>query len=103
MVMDLGWPRWDDFGHEEASWVRKLAQTAIARKSLLRKIRIFFHPLSLGSQGNQEQYLDYPWDRMDALNKEFQPHDIAITYTKPTKTRAEWAWARANANAINPY
>lgn len=96
--MDSGWPQWYDFGHEETSWVRNLAQTARARKSLLRKIRIFYYPVSVG---NGEQDHDYPWDLMDALNNEFQPHGIAITYTKPPRTRESWAWARANADTIH--
>jgi hypothetical protein len=96
-MMDSAWPQWYDFEHEEESWVRNLAQTAISRKSLLRKIRIFYYPLTLG---NPELDYDYPWDRMDALNEEFQPHGIAITYTKPPTTRENWASNRANADAI---
>lgn len=83
-MMDSGWPQWYDFGHEEASWVRNLAQTARARKSLLRKILIFYYPVSVG---NGERDHDYPWDLMDALNIEFQPHGIAITYTNAAKDK----------------
>lgn len=98
MMMDQVWPQWYHFGQEEASWVRNLAQTAIAKKSLLRKIQIFYYPLSLD---NPELRYNYPWDRMDALNEEFQPHGIDITYTKPPTTREAWAWARDNADAIH--
>jgi hypothetical protein len=79
-LMGSNWPRWDDFGEEEILWVRKLAQTAIARGSLLREIRIIFpleYPRDFG------KHPEYPWDRMDALNEEFQPKGIAITYTEP--------------------
>jgi hypothetical protein len=96
-MMDRGWPEWDDFGHEEASWVRNLAQTAIARKSSLRMIRISFYPLYFD---HQDQCDDYPWDRTDALNKEFRPQGIAITYTKPPKTKEAWAWDRDNTDAL---
>lgn len=98
-VVSQAWLQWDDFGHEEESWLRKLAQAAITRKSLLRKIRIFFNPLS---PGPLEQYREYPWDRMDVLNKEFQPQGIVVTYITPTTKRENWEWAR-NMDAMRRY
>lgn len=94
-LMGSEWPRWDDFGEEEELWVRKLAQTAIARGSLLREIQIIFCP---EYPGDFKRYPEYPWDRMDTLNKEFQPKGIAITYTEPTRDKESWArdWASSN-------
>lgn len=91
-MMGSVWPQWDDFGEEEESWVRKLAQTAIARGSLLRDIQIAFRP-----EVSEDQVMDpeYPWDRMDALNEEFQSRGIAITYTEPSRDRELWAQYRA--------
>lgn len=94
-LMGSEWPGWDDFGEEEELWVRKLAQTAIARGSLLRQIQIIFRPEYPRDFG---MYPEYPWDRMDALNDEFRPKGIAITYTEPTRDRESWArdWASWN-------
>jgi hypothetical protein len=91
-MMDSLWPQWDDFGEEEESWIRKLAQTVIASGSSLQEIQIKFGPV-----GPEDEVMDseYPWDRMDALNEEFQSRGIAITYTKPSLDRQSWAQDRA--------
>jgi hypothetical protein len=69
-------------------WLRRLAQVALERKASLQEIRIQFDPEYWGPDARK---IDYPWDQMDALNKDFQARGIIITYTKPKVTREEWS------------
>lgn len=92
-ICDQHWEQWNDFGQEEEAWVRRLAQVALERKASLQEIRIQFDPEWWGPDARKT---DYPWDRMDALNKEFQTRGIIITYAKPPVTREEWSTGHVN-------
>jgi hypothetical protein len=78
-----------DFSEVEEAWVRWLAEAAIKRKWSLQEIRIQFDPEWWHPEEHHE--VEYPWDRMDSLNKEFQPKGIIITYSDPPVTRGYWA------------
>ncbi|KAF3396635.1 hypothetical protein DPV78_008000 [Talaromyces pinophilus] len=92
-IWDQHSEQWNDFGQEDEAWVRRLAQVALERKAALQEIRIQFDPEWWGPDACQTEY---PWDRMDALNKEFQTRGIIITYTKPPVTREEWSTGIVN-------
>jgi hypothetical protein len=92
-IWDQHSEQWEDFGQKEEAWVRRLAQVALERKASLQEIRIQFDPEYWGPNARK---IDYPWDRMDALNKEFQTQGIMITYTKPPVTREEWSAGLVN-------
>lgn len=95
-IIDQHSEQWDDFGKQEEAWIRRLAQIALERKAILQEIRIRFDPEWWRPNADK---IDYPWDRMDALNKEFQTRGIAITYTKPPATREEWSTGHVKEEA----
>lgn len=77
---------WVDFGDKEERWVGGLAKEAIARKSTLRQIKIYYDPdprYSIPKDG-------YPWDRMDRIRDEIRPHGIELVYSKPAVTKERW-------------
>ena len=59
---------------------------AIARKTPLADVMITF---KLG-RSISNYWQEYPWDRMEKLNVEFQPHGIVIDYSEPPMTKDEW-------------
>ncbi|KAE8326020.1 hypothetical protein BDV39DRAFT_206406 [Aspergillus sergii] len=77
---------WTDFGEREEHWVRQVAKAAIARKAALRKIKIIFNPDYWDSTEEQ----GYPWDRMDRIRDEIQPHGLVLEYSEPALTKEEW-------------
>jgi hypothetical protein len=72
--------------------VRRLAQVALTRKASLQEIIIQFDP----QWRPDARKIDYPWDRMDVSNEEFQTRGRMITYTKPPVTREEWSKGHVN-------
>jgi hypothetical protein len=83
-----------DFQQKEEDWLRRLALTAVTQGCPLRRIEITFTPLFT-------YYFDgvYPWDRMDALGRELQPHGIQVCYNPPSTSREEYMeiWNRTMA------
>lgn len=83
-----------DFQQKEEDWLRRLALTAITQGCPLRRIEITFTPL-------YTYYFDgvYPWDRMDALGRELQPHGIQVGYNPPCTSREGYMeiWNRTMA------
>lgn len=73
------------FQQKEEDWLRTLALTAVSQGCPLRGIEITFTPLF-------SYYFDgvYPWDRMDALGRELQPHGIQVGYNPPSTSREEY-------------
>ncbi|CAG9956513.1 unnamed protein product [Clonostachys rosea f. rosea IK726] len=77
----------DAFEKREEDWLRAFTAAAIASNSTLRHINIRFSP---------EDYikledtwgLEYPWDRMDRIASEIQPHGIHLSYS-PIKVSRE--------------
>ncbi|KAL2812685.1 glycerate kinase [Aspergillus cavernicola] len=69
-------------GQEEEDWLRALGYLAVKQRCL-RLIGIKFTPPG----GGCDAKCKYPWDRMDALDREFQPHNIRICYNTPSVSR----------------
>lgn len=74
----------DFFQQNEEDWLRTLALTAIEQGCPLRRIEIKFTPMYSSPIGV------YPWDRMDALGRELQPHGIKVCYNNPSMSREEY-------------
>lgn len=83
---DEGTECWDYFGKKEEEWIREFAKIAIARKAALRTIQISFNP----SPQSFKEECGYPWDRMDRIHNEIQPHGLEIEYNDPCFTKEEW-------------
>jgi hypothetical protein len=80
------------FGQREEDWLQAFAAAAVERKSTLRQIRIYYRPdpYLYSYNGEDEDPLLYPWDRMDKIARDIQPHGIHLSYNKPNITREEF-------------
>lgn len=80
-----------NFAQPEEDWLRALSAAAIDRKSALHHIRIQFSPEAFIYSHERKTIHDkYPWDRMDQIGREVQPHGITISYNIPTVTKEEF-------------
>ncbi|KAK7224455.1 hypothetical protein V2G26_012458 [Clonostachys chloroleuca] len=77
----------DAFEKREEDWLRAFAAAAIASNSTLRHINIRFSPEDYIEQ-EDTWGLEYPWDRMDRIASEIQPHGIHLSYS-PIKVSRE--------------
>jgi hypothetical protein len=77
---------WTDFGEREEQWVRELAKAAIARKAALKKIKIIFNP----EDWETKEEDGYPWDRMNKVRDEIQPHGLVLEYSEPRLSKEGW-------------
>ncbi|KAL4998620.1 hypothetical protein BDV10DRAFT_69063 [Aspergillus recurvatus] len=76
-----------DFGEAEENWLRALGHLAVKQRCPLREIRIQFHPYAYVPSSFHDRY---PWDRMDDLDRELQPHGIRVRYTPPSLSREQF-------------
>ena len=67
-----------EFGEAEEMWVRSMMRTAMAKKSRLRHVHIDFYPYFEGYSFDAATVV-YPWDRIDALAKEFEVVGMRLT------------------------
>ncbi|VUC24104.1 unnamed protein product [Clonostachys rosea] len=79
----------DTFDKREEDWLRAFAAAAIARDSTLRQIKIRFYADALILREDKTG-LEYPWDRMDRIASEIQPHGIHLSYSPITVSREEF-------------
>ncbi|CAM1503149.1 Fc.00g079250.m01.CDS01 [Cosmosporella sp. VM-42] len=79
------------FAQPEEDWLRAFCTAAIHHKSALRHVYIQFRPESyLYSSDREVVHKQYPWDRMDKIGREVQPHGITLLYNTPSVTRDEF-------------
>ncbi|CAG9981292.1 unnamed protein product [Clonostachys byssicola] len=69
------------FEKPEEDWLRAFAAAAIASNSTLRHINIRFSPKEYIQLEEDKWDLEYPWDRMDRIASEIQPHGIRLSYS----------------------
>ncbi|KAL2820112.1 hypothetical protein BJX63DRAFT_381351 [Aspergillus granulosus] len=72
-----------DFSQEEEGFLREFASTGLRCKASLREIRITFTPETYVHATDEL----YPWDRMDALDREFKEKGIRVRYNPPSISR----------------
>ncbi|KAH8894030.1 hypothetical protein GQ53DRAFT_821151 [Thozetella sp. PMI_491] len=90
---------WEDFGKPQEDWLRRLAAAATTGNVPLDEIQIQYWPDRLYTwDAKRYQGMQYPWDRMDALAKEFQPSGITLQYNTPPMTKEEFLQTLKNAN-----
>ncbi|KAL4920629.1 hypothetical protein BDW62DRAFT_198924 [Aspergillus aurantiobrunneus] len=83
-----------DFGLAEQSWLRALACAATRQQCQLQEIGIKYTP-----DGAYDCDMEYPWDRMDALDRELEPNGIRVSYNPPSISREEYLVIREKAMA----
>ncbi|RDW68997.1 uncharacterized protein DSM5745_08757 [Aspergillus mulundensis] len=83
-----------DFGENEEQVIRTLALAAVTAKAALRTIEIEFIP-SLSKCKVED---GYPWDRMNRIKEEMEPHGIRVVCPKPPLPKEEWLLAVAAGN-----
>jgi hypothetical protein len=74
------------FSQEEEDFLRAVAHEAIKVKCPLRMLRITYTPYTW-----LESDIQYPWDRMDTLNRELQVAGIQVCYNPPTISHEEFS------------
>ena len=78
---------WTDFGEPEASWISQLAETAIARKTALKTIKIQFSP----GYWETTEDMGYPWDRMHNVRDQvLRPNGMDLVYNRPEISKEGW-------------
>ncbi|KAL4881419.1 hypothetical protein BJY04DRAFT_218235 [Aspergillus karnatakaensis] len=75
-----------DFAQGEEDFLRAFAREAIKAKCPLRLLKITYTPEGIGLDPNSK----YPWDRLDTLDREFQPSGVRLHYNTPTISREEY-------------
>lgn len=78
-----------NFGAREGEWLREFARAAIARGSTLKEIQVRYNPRRYWAV-LIKRTLRYPWDLMDEIRAEIQPHGLALEFTEPAITKEEW-------------
>lgn len=76
----------DTFEKREEDWLRAFAAAAIAGNSTLRHIKIRFFPEAQIFRQDKTG-VEYPWDRMDRIASEIQPHGIHLSYSPISVSR----------------
>ncbi|KAL2826934.1 hypothetical protein BJY01DRAFT_229456 [Aspergillus pseudoustus] len=79
----------EDFAQREEDFLRAFASAAVqaASPSSLREIRVKFTPDAYVWDADAL----YPWDRMDAVDREFRDRGIRVKYNAPTATQEEFS------------
>lgn len=77
---------WENFGEEEEEWLRAFANEAIARKSCLQEIFVDHDPKPKDVTPDS----CYPWDLIDLIRDEVEPHGLKISYRRPAISREVW-------------
>ncbi|KAF4332003.1 f-box domain protein [Fusarium beomiforme] len=78
----------DDFGQEQEDWVRAFVRRAVDCKTKLETFYIEFSPI----MGRVYRNVVYPWDRMDSVARQSEPHGIKIRYSPPTFSKEDLAY-----------
>lgn len=79
-----------DFNDGRADWLRCFIALAVERKSALRKVHLDFTPdWYPGDEEVNSGVLDYPWDRMVVIAREFGPHGVNVSWNTPPMTKEE--------------
>ncbi|CAH0026950.1 unnamed protein product [Clonostachys rhizophaga] len=79
----------DGFSQPQEEWIRAFAKSSMERKTSLKQIQINFYPESWFRADIDKDY-QYPWDRMERLAGEFEPHGISVVYNPPNITKEEF-------------
>lgn len=74
---------WLDFCDREATWLSRLAETAIASHSALRRFHIVYTPSCVSDDFELDED-DYPWDMMNNVRDGAMDGEISLTYNEPT-------------------
>jgi hypothetical protein len=83
--------RVEDFQKDEAQWLQKFVDHAVAKRSMLASIEILFGPdiLDFGISSRDTECV-YPWDLMDKIRDAIEPHGIVLSYAKPSISRQDF-------------
>ena len=73
---------WHDFSDKEDTWLRVFLETAAAKRSGLNRVEIKFR------EWIDDQQIDYPWWRLDAIREDYRSSGLIIQYGPCT--REEW-------------
>ncbi|KAH8900631.1 hypothetical protein GQ53DRAFT_835591 [Thozetella sp. PMI_491] len=78
-----------DFGEREENWLRMLVQVLTARQVPLRHLRLEFNPNTKICYTVMYERYFYPWDRLDDIARDVEPHGIVVSCNPPTITKRE--------------
>ncbi|KAL5337059.1 hypothetical protein BJX70DRAFT_400082 [Aspergillus crustosus] len=76
----------DSFAQEQEEFLRAVGNEAIKAKCPLQTLKITYTPHDFTLNAESQ----YPWDRIDALDREFQPAGIRVCYNSPRMSRAQF-------------
>jgi hypothetical protein len=79
-----GWP---PLGENEVTWIQTLAKSALERKATLKTIMVKY---TLDGHLMCRQFMDYPWDHLEAAKDYVSQFGIDLVYDNPRVSKDEW-------------